>query len=295
VTVSPYALTTLAEAKQHAGITTSTEDARLTAYVNAASSRIEAWTEREFVARERTFERVALRGGRGIVRHYPVVSVAAAVMSRDEGLSIRHTDATSISARVAVTSTGITLSKVNSSGVASSTTITFAAQLTLAMMAAAIGGVSGWSATARAIPGLSAWLCEGSGPAKDGPYSAQCYGTDASCVVEDAETGLISMGGADWTGYFGDQEQALGCDGLAYITYTAGLGATTADLPADLRMLCCELVKAIYDNAQRATGMAQETIDDYTYRLSDSTFTGMEETWRERLRRYKRVSIGGGG
>src|SRR6185295_13361812 len=83
-----------------------------------------------------------------LLRQYPIVSVESVRYRPVTVLKITNTDAANVQARVVVVSTGLKLVRVNAGVKTTVTTgLTFAANVTLTALAAAVNAVcSGWSA-----------------------------------------------------------------------------------------------------------------------------------------------------
>lgn len=90
VTILPYALVSLDEAKAALGVTGTSQDDSITAAINAATLQIEGYCQNAFVERQfDEFYSGGVNGRRGqarrmFLRHYPIVSVASITDDSDE-------------------------------------------------------------------------------------------------------------------------------------------------------------------------------------------------------------------
>ncbi len=159
VTLSSFALTTLANCKTQIVDSTSSDDTLLTLLINGVSAYIERVVGVKFVARSwREWYNLNTQN-RIVLNHRPVQWVNRAAYGAGLGLTINNTSS-AINATAAVyrdpesaDAGGLRLTSVNSSGVTVSTNLTFATYPSLTLLAAAVNAVSGWTATAsRNIP-----------------------------------------------------------------------------------------------------------------------------------------------
>ncbi|HYV40104.1 MAG TPA: hypothetical protein VE988_30740 [Gemmataceae bacterium] len=129
-------------------ITDSSQDTRLGILITAASDAIAKYCRRDFYARSYDELYSAAGAGRLLLRQYPVQAVTSVRYGPVGVLKIQNTDtATHQQARVRVTSTGLTLTRV-ASGVTTTSTLTFAGNVTLQALATAIIALgNGWTAT----------------------------------------------------------------------------------------------------------------------------------------------------
>jgi hypothetical protein len=140
-------LITLARAKQNIqAITDSSQDTLLQTLITACSDAVEKYCRRRFVstAFDELYDGTGDR--RLLLRQYPIQSVQAVRYRPVTVLKVINNDAvTNQQARVSVTSTGLTLVRV-ASGVKTTSTLTFAGNVTLNALAAAITALGGgWS------------------------------------------------------------------------------------------------------------------------------------------------------
>jgi hypothetical protein len=82
-----------------------------------------------------------------MLRQYPLVSVQSVRYPPVTVLKITNTDPTNVQARAAVTTIGLTLVRVKNGVKTTDTSITFAGNVTLTALAAAVNALgNGWSA-----------------------------------------------------------------------------------------------------------------------------------------------------
>jgi hypothetical protein len=115
--------------------------------ITAYSDAIEKYCRRRFV----TWSYDELYDGSGdrrlLLRQYPIQSVQSVRYRPVTVLKITNTNLANVMARVQVTSTGLTLVRVNAGVKTTDTSCTFAANVTLSALAAAVNALgNGWSA-----------------------------------------------------------------------------------------------------------------------------------------------------
>jgi hypothetical protein len=143
---NPRDLITLARAYQNlAGI--GSIDALLQTLLTAASDAIQKFTRRDFVSTAYD-ELYSGNGDRGLhLRQYPLISVQSVRYRPVTVLKITNTQPANVQARASVTSVGLTLVRVNAGVKTTDTSITFAGNVTLTAVAAAVNALgNGWSA-----------------------------------------------------------------------------------------------------------------------------------------------------
>src|SRR6516165_9062410 len=142
-------LITLDRAKLNiASITDASQDGLLQALLSAASDAIQKWCRRDFV--QTAYDELYSGNGQRhlLLRQYPLVSVQSVHYRPVTVLKITNGDATNVQARVIVTSTGLTLVSVKNGIKTTDTSITFASNVALTAVAAAVNALGhGWSAT----------------------------------------------------------------------------------------------------------------------------------------------------
>jgi hypothetical protein len=115
-------------------------DALLQTLLTAASDAIEKYCRRDFLSTSYD-ELYSGNGDRKLMlRQYPLVSVQSVRYRPVTVMKITNTDATNVQARASVTSTGLTLVRVKNGVKTTDTSITFAGNVTLTAVAAAVNG-----------------------------------------------------------------------------------------------------------------------------------------------------------
>jgi hypothetical protein len=139
-------LITLARAYQELqGV--SNQDSLLGVLITAASDAIEKWCRRDFI--QTSYDELYSGNGQRhlLLRQYPLISVQSVRYRPVTVLKITNTLTANVQARVSVTSTGLTLVRVNAGVKTTDTSVTFAGNVTLTAVAAAVNALgNGWSA-----------------------------------------------------------------------------------------------------------------------------------------------------
>lgn len=232
--------------------TTSAENDTLDALIAAVSKSIEQYCWRTFATT--TYDELQPGNNRQelVLRNYPLVSVERVAYAPTPVLRVTNTSANNQRATVKVTSTGLELIRV-ASGVASTSTILFADQVTLAALATAITALgNGWSAAVveandnlRASADLRA--LQGAFPAKDVDALLQLHTSELASFGAAAERGMLTRDdGGCWHG------------GINYwrIVYHAGYSA----VPEDVQEACAQWVAVLFWQTKRDPGLGSESI-----------------------------------
>ena len=254
VTLDTYALTALAKVKRYMRIDDSADDTLLTELINQVSDRIERLCYRQFklrtyCQRERVFDR-----NRVLLRHYPVVTVNRIGWGRANALSVSYAAGGSpLRATIQSNADGMQLDSTDSAGATTTTNLDYDTYPTTASLAAAIGAVSGWSATAQVnVPSVelnvvgavdaldqTAWLT----------WPDQAI--DASRVRFDS--GVIEL-----------KQTPSTAD--VFVAYQAGY----ATIPDDVELVTHELVAEAFNLGKRDTTAKTEWLGDYSFALADA-------------------------
>jgi hypothetical protein len=154
VTASPYALATLDQAKQDLGITDGVDDTALTEDINQVTALIERICRRKFVARNWRERIDGCQQDKIKLKQYPVVQLTRIAFGYAQAMSIGYSGS-GIRANAAIyndysssASGGLRLVTISSLGVPTENNLTFASYPSLSLLAAAVSGVTGWTATA---------------------------------------------------------------------------------------------------------------------------------------------------
>jgi hypothetical protein len=155
-----------------------------------------------------------------ILRQCPVISIARLATNPQPVLLIQNSNSATISrAFVNTTATGLTLTSVSgTTGAATTTTLTYASYPVVNSMAAAIGAVSGW--TASVIGNYGIYPTADLKPIQ-GAQTALFGGATLSIYVEDRYSYIGSMGGigedSEWD--LSSTREQFRCDEEAGIIY----------------------------------------------------------------------------
>ncbi len=233
------------------------------------------------------------------IKKRPIVDVFSVRGScRVNALQVRYTGAANM-ATVEVED-NVSLNLRTRAGAAITESVkAFATYPTLTLLAAAVGAVSGWEA---AVLSSDARIQE----------SKELLPMQAG----DALNALLTLTSADWPidGYDweADEGRLIRIDGVwergirnFVVRYVAGYGnylstdddAKADALPADLKLLVCDVVTALHNNRTVDGGLKSERLDNYQYeRFAGGTDGGggqygMSPSIRERLDRWSRWSL----
>jgi hypothetical protein len=254
--------------------TTAAEDDTLDALIAAASAAIERLCGRSFVSAsfdklyDGWFHRDLM------LEQFPIISVERIAFGPVGVLRIENTSAANQRATVQVTSTGVILTRV-ASGVSSSSTVTFAGNVTLSAVAAAINALgNGWSASVidaadakRASADLRS--LQGALNAKDAPAELVLHKEELYDFFVDAPRGILRRP-ARW----------CGGQGFWRVIYTAGY----ATVPEDIQEACAQWVAHLFWQTKRDPGLAHEAV---TGALSRTPQHEMPTTTRVLLEPYR--------
>jgi len=224
-------LITNARAKINLPSATSADDTAIDALITAASRAIQRYCRRDFTST--VYDELYHGGGAGrlLLRQYPIIAVQTVRCRPVAALTVTNTDpALNQQARVAVTATGLALVRV-ASGVTTTDAVTFAANVTLSALAAAVAALGdGWSATVSSD--YASWP------------SADLRAPQGALAALGRSAGLL-LHTAELTDYRIDERRgwllrAAWPEGVHNfrVQYTAGW----ATVPEDVQEACAELV-----------------------------------------------------
>jgi hypothetical protein len=143
---NPRDLITLSRAYQNLGGVTGI-DTLLQTLLTAASDAVQKYCRRDFV--QNAYDELYSGGGGRelLLRQYPIISVQSVRYRPVTVIKISNTLTANVQARASVTSTGLTLVRVNAGVKTTDTSITFAGNVTLTALAAAVNALgNGWAA-----------------------------------------------------------------------------------------------------------------------------------------------------
>ncbi len=147
-------LITLDRAKQNiSSITDNSQDGLLQVLLTAASDAIQKWTRRDFV--QTAYDELYSGNGQRqlLLRQYPLVSVQSVRYRPVTVLKVTNALLANVQARVSVTNVGLTLVRVNAGVKITDTSVTFAGNVTLTAVAAAVNALgNGWMPRSSATP-----------------------------------------------------------------------------------------------------------------------------------------------
>ena len=248
-------LVTAANAQLYNDTLSSVPAANLAALITAASAGIEKHCMRTFGSASYSERYDGQGDGEIWLRQFPVSAVSRISVGRSVALIIQQTNTTTNQRAYArVTATGLTLVRVASGVTTTDATVTFAANVTVTAVAAAVNLLgAGWSATVQGSFGL--W------PAADLYYhqgSLDCLGVDANLQVFDGDVSEWELTDplAGWLrGNFPRGQQNV------LVDYTAGF----ATIPEPIQMATALFVSDLLKAPQFAGGIAGEHLGDYSY------------------------------
>jgi hypothetical protein len=278
-------LTSLATVKSYMGISDTSQDAKLTMLLTAATQAIENYCDRVFASESMVdyFDgKHDWRHGFVHLKRMPVTSISRIATEPFQVLTVKHESDSVQIATVQVTTTGVTL-VATASAVATTTALTFAAYPTLAEMASAIAA-AGFTATVAS--GYDYWpsaylrIPQGALNAKAGGLTngawLYTYIRDLSVARIDYDEGTIY-------GYFPEGVSET------EVRYTAGY----ATIPSDVQTACCMVVKGMNDASKIDGNLAYEKLGDYSWgRRTDSELSPTTAIMADAiplLAKYRRV------
>ena len=271
--ISSTAITDLPSLKRYLRITNTSDDRLLVELLDAATSRIQEFTQRTFVSDDF----IEFQDGSGssslYLDNYPVTAVRRLGWNRKNALLVTTTDATDLRATVEVSDTAIVVKRWKSVGVEAETTTLFADYLTTALMATQLTTIAGWTATADETVMCDELMRQGGTDATSGAQLYYIDSTDADYRV-DEKTGRIDLTSSPtdtaWYPYDPNAMSFPRGSRNIYVDYTAGY--TQATVPSALQEIAWELVSAAYHGGQHDPSIASESLDGYSY----STRNAME-------------------
>lgn len=303
------ALTTLANVKLILGITGTDQDARLTALINSASARIEAWCNRQFEAKDCVEWH---DGGFALTaKRTPLNTVRRIGITDGSAFTVRYSGSDAV-ARVDV-ATGVKgdAGKLRLySSTAGVTVIPLAG--TIAAIITAIGAVSGWSASGD-LDGMAVWIPALTGvDAKDTDASVPVAMGELALSRFEPDSGVIeyASSGQFWDGAFSSLGGSLASVDMVVerdhkadypttyqgivLEYNGGMGT----IPADVEQTCVDLVQMMYQQANNTAMLLQnESLGGYSVGFATgqngigSVLKSMDDLIRDRLASYYRFPL----
>ena len=280
VTATTGALTSTANFKSYAGITSTDDDTLIGYLVSRATAEIEKYCKRTL--RSATHRELYSGCGDGIVvlKNYPVIAISMFSKSITDSFGIKNTDSNAYRASVKV---------VDASGAASALTctiygganagsdeLTISSYATNTLLMAAITALGkGWTVLTGQY---DSW-----DPAELLPITElECLDSyvyppipedNENDYRTDYDTGVIYPNTATSTG-----------ESNIVVKYTAGYATT----PADLEQACIDLVKYYYDARQKDFSVNSKKLGDYSFTLKAES---IPDDIKVRLDAYKRYIV----
>lgn len=183
------------------------DDRTIDALIGAVSSAIQKHCRRTFALQRYDEVLDGTPQDVLILKEYPLQAVESVRHSPYTVLTVQNTSTTTNQqARVAVTSTGLELTRVASGVMTRDTTVTFAANLTIAALAAAVVALgASWTATATTdytlFPSQDLWIPRGgpsSGDANQSMGALDCRGRDAPLSLHMVELADYAWSASGW-------------------------------------------------------------------------------------------------
>ena len=290
--VGTYALTTLAGLKAHLGITVSTYDTILEQYIDHATAKIERWIGRQIKVRN-YFEWYGGNDVRSVrVKQYPINNVVGVYTGLAAALTIASTVSSDIRLTVSINTDplgtvsngtlapGVTLTRTTTAGTTTIDTLTFTAYPTTTLLAAAINGITGYSATVT-----TAMRCAQLHPRAGGDIkmaTVMLTGVNVSSeFVYDSYLGIVTIrqDAFPMASHNARYPSALQS---TLIEYSAGYTA----VPDDIHQACLVIAGTMYLSRKSDTSLQSESLGDYSYSMAsaDSSRAMMEDmlgSWKE--------------
>jgi hypothetical protein len=299
-TLSDYALTTLDDAKRHMRITASTDDTLLVQLINSVSAEIERVCGTQFKARDRRLWLNLTNQRRLLLPNPPIQHVTRLAYGTANAISVTYSGS-AITAQASVyrdpedpDAGGIRLQTISTAGTATTTSLTFTLYPSLTAMKTAIDAVSGWSATVQVNRPSAELHVTGGESAKSRTvtftYADQdycdVYRLDNQLGHVEFATGSFGQGWWPADGYFGRRPMPSGFQEM-FVQYRAGYET----IPADVALVCREMVKEMWYAGKQNTGVKSSTLGPYSVTFNDA----QEDRVRARLAKYMSGSAFVGG
>lgn len=272
--IDPYALTTLANAKEHLRITGTDEDSLVTNLINAVSAKVETHCARQFLTRSHS----EWYDGPGtewlLLRQLPVTAVTLLSVGFLGALQVQNTSSDATRAMVSVSSTQVTLTIVGGVN-AGSDNVTFTLNISIAAMATAINALGkNWTATALSpyTHILSTELVE-----KEALY---CLDTMLTLDIPDKPVSDYELHGDEGMIY-----RAAGfTSGVRNVRllHTAGY----ATVPYDLELIVLEILAESHQKTKRDTSLKSEKLRTYSWTAAD---VSISDRLKEKLSLWRRT------
>jgi hydrogenase/urease accessory protein HupE len=266
--VDANSLISLADLKTYLGIVSSTDDTLLEDCIDRASAVIERYLARKIKSRSLVEWYDTYGASRLVLKTSPVSSIQFVGVGQDAAITVGSSDSTDAAVSVSVNDTGVRLHRMTSAGAETTTDLAFATYTTTTDLAAAIHATAGFTATTIL--------------ARPSRRLRRLAGKDllnATVNIEVADETLVD--------YLADMDRGIiyGKQLAQYrsvvIEYTAGF----ATVPYDIEQAAMTVASRLYQGRKRDTGLASESIGDYSYNLRagaeiDAEMKSMLQGWR---------------
>ena len=286
---SATSITSLQSLKRYMRLTSSDDDRLLTELLDSATSRIEHYCQRTFIAKN--YKQFISGSGTGTLSlpNYPVTAIRRMAWDRQNAISVTANTASDLRATVEVQDDQIVLKRWDSSGTEVETSLTFATYPTTTAMATQITATSGWSATANTTTLCDELMRQGGQDALTNAGQLYYMKSTESDYRVDEETGRIDL----LTGQFESQWYPYDPNATSFprgshnifVDYTAGY-TQNDNVPMALQEVAWELVATSYNQSRHDQTVASESLDGYSY--STRSQVDLRDDQMERMYPYRR-------
>jgi hypothetical protein len=248
--VATNSLTTLTSLKAYLGVTTTTDDALMESLIDRASDYIQRYCARNFVS-QRYYEWHDTYGADRIaLKQNPIEHVRFVGVGYDNAVSVQSTISSDISVTIGVDSDHVHLHRINSSGVETSSETVFVTYPSTNLLAAAISGVTGFSASA--VLNL---------PTK---YLRKIAGADLKQKTIYLQAPTDSL-----TDYMVDDARGIiyGPTLTQYRSFFVDYEGGYATVPFDLQQSTIEMASRLLNSRKRDPSLQSESLGGYSYSL----------------------------
>ena len=251
------ALTTLANVKEYAGITSDTDDALIDNLITRVQKQIEVYCDRAFDSASYT----QIYDGDSTTKIYldewPVTAVSRVAIGRQGAMQIDSSHSADFAVTAKVDDTNLTVTTYDKAATTASTSTLNAQDLD--DIASDITAVSGFTATVLSDYGI--W--EGTELIKftergfkDGTLSLDVFDQRLHSYTVDLSVGSIYSSG----GFPGGNQNV-------YVDYTAGYST----IPGDLEQIAIEIISNVIKSRSINTQLESEKIGDYSYKVAPTS------------------------
>ena len=282
--VDPNSLTTLAKLQTYLGLSVSVDETILEASIDRASAMVEAIVGRKLKSREYyEWRDVAGRTKSISVRNPPITRLEYVAVGANTAIEVRPASGdTSIALTVNVLPTEVHLLRVASDGQKHQTSLSFGSHKTLAAMATAIDGTTGFDAT-NLFDGPVQLLHPAGGYNVLGSTAFLTGAWDLTLDTRvDYDAGIIHLISDSWpSDHWLPEFEAKPRSVLLH--YTGGYDP----IPYDIEQVALEAAAGLYRDRKRDAGVASESLGDYSYTNAD--LGRIESSIRTRLGSRTRI------